>query len=76
MNAEQHPWQVALYGVRIGDAHDDGRPAGAAVGARIGEEVALALKTQAEGRGDDRLAHHGHVVQRVVEAKRKTHDQQ
>ncbi len=77
VDAEQHPRQVAAAPRSgCGNAHHDRRAAGAAVRARIGEEVALALEAQAERRGDHRVAHHRHVVQRVVKAERKAHHQQ
>ena len=76
MYAEQQPRQVAVARICAGAAHHHRRPAGAAVGAGVGEEVTLALKAQSEGRGDRRLAHHRHVVQGVVKAEREAHDQQ
>ena len=42
----------------------------------VGEKVALTLETQAERRRDQRMAYHGHVMQRVVEAEREAHHQQ
>ena len=63
-------------GSALGSAHDDRRATGAPVRARIGQEVALALETQAERRRDHRVAHDRHVVQRVVKAERKAHHQQ
>ena len=46
------------------------------MGTRIGEEVALTLEAQSERRCDNRVAYDGHMVQRVVEAERKTYDEQ
>ena len=74
VHAEQLPGQLRVAVRAV--AHHHRRAAGAAVRARIGEEVALALEAQAEGRRDHRLAHHRQVVQRVVEAERKADDQQ
>ena len=77
MHAEQNPRQVALRdsGPR-GGAQYHRCAAGTAMGARVGEKVTLALEAQPERRCVHRLPHHRHVMQRVVEAERKTHDQQ
>ena len=52
------------------------RCAGAPVGTGVSEKVAFALEAQAERRRDHCMAYHGHVVQRVVEAKREADHQQ
>ena len=44
--------------------------------ARIGEDIALSLKAQAERGGDNGVAHDRHVMQRVVEAERKADDEE
>ncbi len=49
---------------------------GCPVRARSGEEVALAQETPPEQRRYYRVAHHRHVVRRVVEAERNTLHQQ
>ena len=46
------------------------------MGAGIGQEIALPLEAQAEGRGDDRMSRHRHVVQRIVETEWKAYDKQ
>ena len=42
----------------------------------IGEEIALTLEAQSERRRDHGVPHHGHMVQRVVEAEGKTDHEQ
>ena len=45
------------------------------MGARIGQEISLALETKPERRCDDCVAHNRHVMQGVVEAQRESNDQ-
>ena len=44
VHAEEYPWQVAVHRFWFLSAHHDGRATCAAVGARIGEEIALTLE--------------------------------
>jgi hypothetical protein len=67
MHAQQTPGQRLLVAI----PHQDRRAAGAAMRARIGQEIALTLEAHAERRRDGALAHDGQVMQRVVEAQRE-----
>lgn len=59
VNAEQSPWEIDEGWNGSVPAHDNGRPAGAAAGTRIGEEVALSLEPQAERRREHGMANAG-----------------
>ena len=76
VHAQQQPRQRRVARRRRPVAHHHRRAARAAVHARVGQEVALALEADAERRRDDRLAHHGQVMQAVVEAEREARYQQ
>jgi hypothetical protein len=56
-------------------ADDHRRSTAAAVRARIGQEVALALEPQSERRRDDGLADDRDAMQLVVESQRETQNQ-
>ena len=75
MHAEQPPGQIAIACFVGADSHHHRRAAGAAMRARVGEEIALAVEAQPEGRGDHRPARHGQMMQRVVEAEGKADHQ-
>ena len=45
------------------------------MGARIGQEISLALETEPERRCDDCVAHNRHVMQGFVEAQGESNDQ-
>ena len=45
------------------------------MGTRVRKKIALSLEAETERRRNDRVAHDGHVVQRIVEAERKSSDQ-
>ena len=75
MHAKQPPGQIAMARFIGADPHYDRRAAGAAMRARVGEEIALTLEAQPEGRGDHRPARDGQMMQRVVKAERKADHQ-
>src|SRR4029077_5259394 len=72
VDAEQHPRQFSTPRPLRCHPGDHWSAACAAVHLRIGQEVALSLKTDAECRGDDCLSHDGQMMQGVVKTKWKT----
>ena len=76
MHTQQNPGQIAAAAGFAGRTHHHRRTTGAAVCARIGQKVSLALKTQAEHRRHCGQSRHRHVVPGVVKAERKTHNHQ
>src|SRR4030095_8631349 len=56
-------------------AHPTGGAGAPRVSSRVCNEVAVALKSQSEGRGDDSMPDHRQMVQRVVKSQREAHDE-
>ena len=75
MNTEQKPGKFSPPGTLSGHAGDHRCAARAAVHRGVGQKIALSLKTNAERRGDHRLARHRQVMQMVMEAQGEADDQ-
>ena len=75
VDAKQRPGEIAATGTFGGNAGDHRRAAGAAMHPGVGQKIALSLKTNAERRGDPRVARHRQVMQIVMKPQWKADDQ-
>src|SRR6266540_2126755 len=74
MNTEQRPCQFSAAGLRSRQSDDHRCSARSTVHLRIGQEVPMTLKPDAERRRDDGLPHDRQTVQRIVKTERKADD--